>query len=64
MMKNRFCFVRNSNGKLLTVFHPANETSEVVNIKKMIASAFQANFDKTMEEIESDPQSVHKARYR
>ena len=44
--------------------HPSGENSEVVNIKKGIASAFQTNFKGTTEEEEEDTMSQHTSSYR
>lgn len=64
-MGNRFCFIRNDNGKLLSVFHSPNDTTDIVNLKKTIASAFQANFDKTATTVkEVDSLSAHTSHYR
>ena len=63
-MSDWFCFMRNSNGKILGVFHPAGEGINVVNFKKSIAAAFQANFAGTEDEDETDSQSHHTSHYR
>ena len=63
-MSQRFCFVRNEIGKVLSVFHPPDESSDVVNFKKTLVSAFQANFAETGEEEEIDSQSRHTSHYR
>ena len=60
-----FCFVRNSNGKVVGVFYPVDENSgDVVNFKKSIAAAFQANFAGTEDEDETDSESHHTSHYR
>ena len=59
-----FCFAQNSGGQVVSVFHSQSEEVEVVNIKKGIAAAFQANFMETAEETETDPQSRHISHYR
>ena len=51
-----FCFVQSGDGHVVSVIHSVNEEAEVVNIKKGIAAAFQANFRGTPEEIETDTQ--------
>ena len=62
---NPFCFLKNKeDGKIAIVFHPADEQQDVVNCKKSIASAFQANLKKTDVEDETDAQSHHKSHYR
>lgn len=48
----------------MSVFHSRGEDTEIVNFKKGIAAAFQANFKGSEEEIETDPQSSHMAHYR
>jgi HEAT repeat protein len=58
-----FCFVQTSFGQVVSVFHSTTEEVEVVNIKKGIASAFQANLRGTTEETEIDPQSKHTSHY-
>ena len=59
-----FCFVQTNTGQVVSVFHSHTEEVEVVNIKKGIAAAFQANFRGTSEETEIDPQSKHISHYR
>ena len=63
-MSQWFCFVRNSNGKVVGVFHPVDEDSAMVNFKKSIAAAFQANFAGTEDEDETDSESHHTSHYR
>ncbi|CAI8021652.1 hypothetical protein GBAR_LOCUS12822 [Geodia barretti] len=58
-----FCFVQTTFGQVVSVFHSTTEEVEVVNIKKGIASAFQANLRGTTEETEIDPQSKHISHY-
>ena len=59
-----FCFGQTSDGHVVSVFHSQTEETEVVNIKKGIAAAFQANFRGTAEEVEIDTQSRHISHYR
>lgn len=59
-----FCFVQTSDGQVVLVFHSPNEEIEVVNLKKGIASSFQANFLETVNETETDTQSRHTSHYR
>ena len=59
-----FCFVQTTFGQVVSVFHSTTEEVEVVNIKKGIAAAFQANLRGTTEETEIDPQSKHTSHYR
>ena len=63
LMRKRFCFVRNAKGRVLSVFYPRNEKTDIVNFKKTITSAFQANFARTETEEETDAQSNHKSHY-
>lgn len=63
MRRKYFCFIRDKDGEVLNVLHPHDENIGVVNLKKTIASAFQANFKKTGTKIESDSQSKHKSHY-
>ena len=46
------------------VWHPLNENQSVINFKKAIVAGFQANFEGTEEEGETDPESVHMSHYR
>ena len=59
-----FCFVQTEDGKVVKAYYPREELPEIVNFKKSIAAAFQANFKGTEEEEEVDPQSKHKAHYQ
>lgn len=59
-----FCFLQTEDGKVVEVYYPREELAEVVNFKKSIAAAFQANFKRTEEEEEIDPQSKHKSHYK
>ena len=63
-MSGWFCFVQTNDGKIVSVIHPQNEEVGIVNFKKGVASAFQANFKGTAEEIEIDTQSMHQSHYR
>ena len=61
----KFCFLKNKeNGKIPIVFHPPDERSDVVHVKKSIVSTFQVNLKQTDEEEETDAQSHHISRYR
>ena len=62
-MKAWFKFVQTQDGSVPAVLHSREENSEVLNVKKAIASAFQANFLGTGVKEEADPQSTHKAEY-
>ena len=62
-MQNPFKFVQAADGSVPAVIHSKDEDPEVVNIKKAIASTFQANFEGSREKVESDPQSLHVSEY-
>lgn len=64
LIKGPFCFIQTSEGKVVLVAHDPNEKPAVVNLKKAIASAFQANFKNTAREEEEDAQSRHISHYR
>ena len=64
LLENWFCFVQTEDGKVVAVHHSPRESQNTVDFKRAIAAAFQANFKGTTEEIETDPQSSHKAHYR
>jgi len=64
LMSQWFCFVQTADGKVVAVEHPAKENVEVVNFKKGIAAAFQANFKGTTVEEEEDTSSLHRSSYR
>ena len=64
LMSQWFCFVQTADGKVVAVEHPPKENAEVVNFKKGIAAAFQANFKGTKEEEEEDTSSLHRSSYR
>ena len=63
-MSKWFCFAQSTTGKILGVFHPKNEDNEIINFKKTIAAAFQANFKGTAEEDEGDSQTFHHSHYK
>eukprot|EP00731_Ephydatia_muelleri_P006951 Em0003g1199a len=63
LIKGPFCFIQTSEGKVVLVAHDPNEKPAVVNLKKAIASAFQANFKNTAREEEEDAQSRHISHY-
>ena len=64
LLNGPFCFVQTEDGKIVSVHHDPNERSQIVNFKKGIAAAFQANFKNTHVEVEEDTQSKHHSRYR
>ena len=60
-----FCFAQStSSGKVLGVFYGKGEEEWVVNFKKSIASAFQANYEGTAVTNETDSQSNHTSHYK
>ncbi|KAL5517874.1 hypothetical protein EMCRGX_G003505 [Ephydatia muelleri] len=63
LLSESFCFIQSIEGKILSVQYSPADNREVVNIKKGIAAAFQANFKKTEVEVEQDIQSKHYAHY-
>ena len=64
LLKEPFCFIQTSDGKVVLVQHKQDEVTSVVNMKKGIAAAFQGNFKQTTEEVEEDTLSKHVAQYR
>ena len=64
LLSKWFCFVQTEDGKVVAVQHPRQENAEVVNFKKNIAAAFQANFKGTTDEEEEDTMSLHHSHYR
>lgn len=63
LFSNWFCFVQNSHGKVVAVYHSPSDNDQAVMFKKGIAAAFQANFRGTNEEEETDPGSSHTSHY-
>ena len=61
---NWFCYVQSTAGKILSVLYPKDDEQEIVNLKKGIVAAFQANFKSTSIEDESDSQSHHHSHYK
>lgn len=59
-----FCFVQTADGKIADVIYPQGENIQVANVKKSIASAFQANFRKDSAREEMDVSGAHRASYR
>ena len=62
-VKGWFKFVQTDDGLVPAVYHSGGETTDIINFKKSIASGFQANFEGTKSKVETDPQSVHNAKY-
>ena len=69
-LKGWFAFVMVIAGKdagaIPATFHDINEEDEIVNIKKTLASTFQAKLNLTTSnlKVEVDPQSLHRSLYR
>ena len=63
MMSGWFKFVQTEDGSVPAVFHNNGDDSGIINFKKAISAAFQANFKGTSRKIETDPQSLHVAEY-
>lgn len=59
-----FCFVQAEDGRIVDVMYPIGENIQVVNIKKSIASAFQANFKHDRARDEADVSGIHRANYK
>ena len=58
-----FQFVQTEDGSIPVTRFSREEDREIVNIKKAVVSAFQANFKGTSVKQEADPQSLHTAEY-
>ncbi len=59
-----FCFVQTADGLIADVIYPEGENTQVANIKKSIASAFQANLQSKGAREEADVSGVARASYR
>ena len=59
-----FHFIQLEDGTIPVTYFPKEDAHQVVNVKKAIVSAFQANFKGTKTKQEADPQSLHNAEYR
>ena len=64
MMSRPFCFVQTSEGKVVSVHYSPDEKPSIVNFKKAVAAAFQANFKYTEQEVEEDTLTKHVSQYR
>ena len=59
------CYVQTANGKIVSIHYEMTDNTEVTNIKRSIASAFQANYNSNEEDVEEvDAGSVHTSHYR
>ena len=64
-LQGEFCYVQTSDGKIVSVHYGTTENHEAINIKRSIASTFQANFDNANFDVEeADASSVHTSHYR
>lgn len=63
IVSGEFCFVQTFDGKITAVYHTSGQNEDVINFKKSIAAAVQANLKGTKTEEEIDPQSVHLSHY-
>lgn len=63
-LQGEFCYVQTRNGKIVSIHYSPTESEEGINVKRGIAGAFQANFDKLEAVEESDPGSTHVSHYR
>ena len=59
-----FQFVQTYEGTIPVTLYSREEDATIINIKKAIVSAFQADFLAKGDKEESDPQSQHKSQYR
>lgn len=58
-----FHFIQTANGEIPVTLYSREQDASIVNIKKAIVSAFQANCFGETERDESDPQSQHISKY-
>lgn len=71
LLQNSFQFVKLSSGdnagSIPATFYNKSEEEEIVNVKKTLASNFQARYQipsrGTFAAIETDPQSLHRSMY-
>eukprot|EP00731_Ephydatia_muelleri_P006400 Em0003g648a len=64
LLSGPFCFVQTSEGKIVSVHYGPDEKPAIVNLKKAVAAAFQANFKYTEQEVEEDTLTTHVSQYR
>ena len=64
LFAKEFCFVQTDDGQIVDVMYPSGENIQVANIKKSIASAFQASFKYELTRDEADVGGVHRATYK
>ena len=63
MMSGWFKFVQTEDGSVPAIFHDNEDDLASINFKRGISAAFQANFKGTNRKVETDPQSLHVAKY-
>ena len=64
LLSESIYFVQTADGKIPSISYTREENPEMINAKKAIVAAFQANFKGTKVREEADPQSLHKSEYR
>ena len=64
-INGEFCYVQTSDGKIVSTHYEMTDNYEGINIKRSIASTFQANFNSTKEDVEeTDTGSLHTSHYK
>lgn len=64
-INGEFCYVQTSNGKIVSTHYEMTDNYEGINIKRSIASTFQANFNGSKEDVEeTDTGSLHTSHYK
>ena len=64
-LRGELCYVQTSDGKIVSIYHAMTDDYEGINVKRSIASTFQANFDSSKEDVEeTDAGSIHNSHYR
>ena len=63
-LQGEFCYVQTSDGKIVSVHYGTTENDDGINLKRSIASSFQANFEGHNLDIEeADASSLHTSHY-
>ena len=63
-LQGEFCYVQTKDGKIAAIHFSPTDNHDGINVKRGIASTFQANFGHQMEVEESDPGSHHISHYK
>ena len=63
IFEKKFCFVQLNDGQIAEVIYPEEEDMNIANIKKAIASAFQANFAQEKLRRETDVSGIYNSHY-